>query len=110
MINNWKPIVLVLISLAACSYINGKGDAEKFVEQFKATHLAEAKHVTHHCQGRDTDENGYVSCTLTVDWGIQGERPEIIPIECAVNRAGNGCSNEGCRPLATFGRRGGPTR
>jgi hypothetical protein len=107
---NLKFAAFVILTVAACSYVNGKGDAEKFVEDFTTTHLADAKTVTHHCQGRDTDENDYISCTLTVNWGIAGERPEIIPIECAVNRAGNGCSNEGCRPLATFGRRGGAGR
>lgn len=97
--------VVAIFCILGCSYMNGKGDAEKFVEQFKRTHLASAKTVTHHCQGRDTDDNGYVACTLTVDWGIANERPEIVPIECAVNRTGSGCNNEGCRPLATFGVR-----
>lgn len=46
---NLKFIAIVLSCVAACSYINGKGDGEKFVEQFKATHLSGAKTVTHHC-------------------------------------------------------------
>lgn len=102
----YQIAVLVIATLVACSYANGKGDAEKFIASFVQEHMAGAKSVHHTCQTRDTDDNGYVSCTLTVDWGVEGERPEIVPLECAVNRFGSGCNNEGCRPLAAFGRPG----
>ncbi len=100
-------LISCLLSVAACSYINGKGDAEEFAATFQHEHFANAKTVSHTCQSRDTDNNNYVSCTFTVDWGIAENPPEIIPVECAVNRVGNGCSNEGCRPLAAFGVRRG---
>lgn len=105
----YRFAIVIASLVVGCSYINGQGDAEKFVEQFKSAHMSAAKSVTHTCQTRDTDDNGYVSCTVTVDWGIANERPEIVPIECAVNKVGSGCNVEGCRPLSAFGMRRGPS-
>lgn len=94
-------LVAFIVAFAACSYINGKGDAEESAAAWVRDNLPGATFSNHECQDRDTDDNGYVSCTVSVRWendpGI-----EIIPIECSVNRAGNGCGNKGCRPLATF--------
>lgn len=97
----------VLMSIAACSYYNGRGDAEEFARRFVADNFVGAHDVSTQCQGRDTDDNGYVTCSVTVQWDKDDSRREMIPLECAVNRVGSGCSNEGCRPLATFGRSGG---
>lgn len=96
----------VLSSMAACGYINGKGDADKFAEQFIDDNFPGAVATSHQCQSRDTDGNGYVTCSVSVQWDASSPRREVVPLECAVNRAGNGCNNEGCRPLAVFGRSG----
>ena len=94
----------VLASMAACSYMNGRGDAKKFAEEFIAQNFADAAATHYQCQSRDTDGNDYVTCSVTVQWDPTDSAREIIPLECAVNRTGNGCNNDGCRPLVTFAR------
>jgi hypothetical protein len=103
----WFSVVTalgVVGSMVACSYIAGSGDADKFAEDWSRVNTFGAADVSHQCQTRDTDGNGYVSCTVSVQWERGNPRREMIPIECAVNRVGNGCNVEGCRPLAAFGR------
>jgi hypothetical protein len=92
--------------MAACSYVNGQGDAKKFAERFIADNFHDAAATSYQCQSRDTDENGYVTCSVTVQWSADDPAREMIPLECAVNRTGSGCSNEGCRPMVAFGRPG----
>lgn len=89
----------IVASIAACSIINGQGDAKKFAEQFAQENYGRAAHYSINCQTRDTDDNGYVTCSISVQWDNENPRRELIPIECSVNRTGSGCNNEGCRPM-----------
>jgi hypothetical protein len=78
--------------LAAGEYIAGQGDAveeaESWVHQFRpGWRLGD-------CQPRDTDNNGYVTCTL-----VKGAGEEIEPIECGVNRWYHGWRVSGCKPV-----------
>lgn len=99
---NWPLTLAVLASIAACGYFNGQGDAEKYAKEWVDTNLQGAKHTSFTCTGRDTDDNGYVSCTASAMW--EGEtRPDIIPLECATGKStGGGCGSSGCKALPTF--------
>lgn len=105
--SNWPVILAGVvcavfgIGWAACPYVNGRGDANKFAAAWISENLPDATRTSHTCQSRDTDNNGYVTCTVSATF-IGDTRPEIIPLECGVNRVGTGCNVEGCRPLATF--------
>ena len=85
--------------LIAGSYIAGQGDAPR------AAHAWGAKFrkgwTVGECQPRDTDDNGYITCTLIGP--DEGDDPE--PIECGVNRWYHGLNVEGCKPV--FYSRGG---
>lgn len=102
--SRWKFTSLVLMGLVGCSYISGKGDADKFADEWAATNLDGAEDVAHTYQSRDNDDNGYVTCTISARWPGSSER-QIIPVECGVNRTFTGCQVEGCRPLTPLGIR-----
>jgi hypothetical protein len=104
---NWKLTTAVLAAFIGCNYINGKGDADKFADEWAAANLDGATDVRHTCQSIDSDDNGYVTCTVSVTWPGSSER-QIIPVECGVNRATTGCDIQGCKPMMPYSRpRGG---
>lgn len=89
---------IVIGVLTGCSYMNGKGHADEYARDWVATNIPANLHPRFQCMTRDTDDNGYVSCTVTYDVPTDGT-VEMLPIECGVNEVGTGCGNEGCKPL-----------
>lgn len=90
--------------VAGGSYMAGKGDAEAFAREW-STRFRPGSDVE--CQGRDTDSNGYVTCTVSYE---QDGRTEVEPIECGVNRWYHGLDVTGCNPLVYIPARGGGRR
>lgn len=74
---------ITITILASC----GTGEAETSAKAFAARHFEGHKGIE--CMTRDSDSDGYVSCTIFLP-------NEAVGIECATERLG-GCGNSGCR-------------
>ena len=84
---------------AAGSYIAGQGDAPMFAKEWTEKHRPDW--TVDECRSRDTNDDGYITCTMD---GPPGTDPE--PIECGVNRWYHGYRVSGCKPvLYSRGRR-----
>lgn len=84
-------LAAVIILVVGGSFWAGAGDAPASAEAWVKEWRPGAKVE---CQKRDTDGNGYVSCT--VGFERNGER-EVESIECGVNRWYHGFNTSGCR-------------
>lgn len=85
--------VSVAAALAAAgAYIAGQGDAPLFAKSWAEKHRPGWS--VGECQSRDTNDDGYITCTLD---GPPGSDPE--PIECGVNRWYHGYRVSGCKPV-----------
>lgn len=86
-------IVLLLFGatgLTVCGpFIAGQGDAPRDVELWIERNIPEPV-LNLECQPRDTNEDGYVACTVST-------ATRVIPLECGVNRWYHGCNNAGCK-------------
>ena len=88
---------VALYALMSCSYVNGKGDADEYAATWVTQNIPANLKPRFQCMSRDTDDNGYVACTVSYD--TPDGTIEMLPIECVVNKVGTGCGNEGCKPL-----------
>lgn len=90
-------IVVMIIAIGLAVFIPGcsgsKEVAEQEAIQFASTilNMKEAKAT---CMNKDSDHNGYVSCTV---FGKIDGKTQAIPIECATKYS----LNEGCRATMT---------
>ena len=87
-------IALLAVFFISCSQIAGKGDAEKAAKEW-ADRSYPGMTASVDCAGRDTGDDGYVSCTVV----LQGENAprDPVPLECGVNRWYHGCNTYGCK-------------
>lgn len=81
---------IAITSLFSCT----AGEAEDSANSFANRHFENHKGVE--CMSYDTDDDGYVSCSVFM-------ADKIIPIECATNHYG--CGNSGCRGATGKNRR-----
>ncbi len=79
-------VVLVIGGLFVTRCFFSGGQAEKEAHKWAASMGYDIQGVS--CVDRDTDGDGYVSCTVNVK-----SNPQPIPIECAVSIS----MNSGCR-------------
>lgn len=98
-------IVAIAVLTAGCTYIAGSGEAPQAARDWADEHVVAGRsglRVSTSCTGRDTDNDGYVSCTLTVvDASTQDEHQwptETHTLECGVNHPLSGCATTGCKP------------
>lgn len=103
----WMQMIAIIISIASIvlaillgatlaiggSYFAGRGDA---AESAKAWVAKWRPGASIECQARDTDGNGYVSCT------VGGDGAPIEAIECGVNRWYHGFQTRGCRLMKGY--------
>lgn len=76
----------------SCSQCGGSGDAPASARKWAEAHYA-GKYTSVECLPRDTDGDGYVSCTVFFK-----KAGDVIGLECATGRInGDGCSQKGCR-------------
>lgn len=80
-------VVLLMSFCSSCKNLTGEAhkESEAYARQYAKDLGMEAKGVT--CAGMDTDNDGYISCTLATTDG------RLIAIECA----GAAYMNSGCR-------------
>lgn len=104
----WSSLATVVALVAGAIfagvavYLAGQGDGLKFAREWVLRYRP--GWTVGECQPRDTDDNGYVTCTLVPPSGDpDGDDPE--PIECGVNRWYHGLNVTGCKPV--FYQRGG---
>jgi hypothetical protein len=90
-------LAVTIGGLTGCSYMNGKGDADEYAQTWVTQNIPANLKPRFQCMSRDTDDNGYVSCTVSYD--TPDGTIEMLPIECGVNKVGTGCGNEGCKPM-----------
>ena len=81
-----KIILFVLISVVASC--RGPGKSEASAKSFAERRFENNTGVE--CLDRDTDGDGYVSCTIFLP-------NDAIAIECATENHVLGCSSSGCR-------------
>lgn len=78
-------LFLLIATVASC---RGVGEAENSAKSFADRRFEGHKGVE--CMDRDTDGDGYVSCTVFMP-------NDAIAIECATENLRAGCSSSGCR-------------
>jgi hypothetical protein len=78
-------VFLLMSVMIGSKCIDSESTATQEAENW-ARRMFPGKQAIVDCQGYDTDANGYVSCTISVDGRVQG-------IECASNWS----LNNGCR-------------
>ena len=79
-----------LAGIVTCGpFIAGQGDAPRDAELWIERNIPDPV-LNLECQPRDTNEDGYVACTIST-------ATRVIPLECGVNRWYHGCNNAGCR-------------
>jgi hypothetical protein len=87
---------LILVCFLACNSPHNTTPPEKSAEWFASElglHL-QGKPV---CTGVDTDNDGYVTCTLAL---AGGDTPKLMSIQCAANVDSDGCDAKyttGCK-------------
>lgn len=92
-------IVLFIITAFAAKYLAGQGDGPAFARQWvQRWHPAAAPEVE--CQELDSDDNGYITCTVGYD-DEQGKH-QLEAIECGVNRWYHGYRTTGCRLMRGY--------
>lgn len=96
----WGIIAGLVCALAGAALFGagahwaGPGDAHKFAQEWvDKWHPNDSAQIE--CQGRDTDDNGYVTCT--VGWKDPDGATQLEAIECGVNRWFHGYNITGCR-------------
>lgn len=82
-----------LVLAAGSAYFAGQGDALDAARDWAAKWRSDA---AIECQARDTDDNGYVSCTVGIPGG------EIRAIECGIDRWYHGWGVTGCRLMKGY--------
>lgn len=80
-------LLIVIGIFAFGAYIAGKGDADHAAQQWVDRW---APGAAFECQSRDTNDDGYVTCTVKQD-------DQLESIECGVDRWYHGWQTEGCR-------------
>lgn len=89
-------LIAVVVVASVVLKVTGSGPANQAQAEAAARAYAAALYpgptARVQCQGVDTDNNGYVSCTLVLD----GTPPVTYPLECANSYA---YVNTGCRPM-----------
>lgn len=96
-----KLALVVLVILLAISCKMGKGDSEKYAREWAEKHYS-GQYKMIECQSSDSDDDGYVSCTVFFDDGSAeaGNAPrDPLAIECAHGHGNTWKCNkqEGCR-------------
>lgn len=81
-----KTMLFLLITIVASC--RGVGEAENSAKSFADRRFEGNKGVE--CMTRDTDGDGYVSCTVFMP-------NDAIAIECATENHALGCHSTGCR-------------
>lgn len=91
-------ILTMIITRGGCGCASSREEAEVEARQYAHDLGFEVKGIS--CANRDTDGDGYVSCTLSV---TKDGKETIQPIECAARYTYN---NNGCRipKMNTYGR------
>lgn len=85
-------IGLAVMHSVACSSVEKAHAERQGAEYAKSLGMENAKV---NCVDSDTNDDGYVSCTIAVP-AKDGGKPDLQPIECAARR--EGCNaNTGCR-------------
>lgn len=79
------------------SIIAGKGDSERFADEWVKRWRPGA---VVECQARDSDDNGYNTCT--VGWTDDAGVSHVDAIECGINRWYQGFNVTGCRPMKGY--------
>lgn len=74
---------LLLLSLTGCKAIFGadRTEAEAHAEEFIQRNIPDQKVQNLECQGADTDDNGYVSCTVSLR--NPSGAVQLVALECA---------------------------
>jgi hypothetical protein len=97
-----KLTLVVLTLLLAISCKMGQGDSEEYAREWAEEHYG-SKYKKVVCQSGDSDDDGYVSCTMF----FHDDNRDPLAIECAHGH-GNWykCTKqEGCRMATGKGRR-----
>lgn len=81
-------LFLLVTVLASC---RGVGEAENSAKAFADRRFENSTGVE--CMERDSDGDGYVSCTIFLP-------DDAVGIECATENLHAGCNNSGCRMAA----------
>jgi len=82
-------VVALIVLSAGKSYFFDQRNAEKELREYIAKMYADKTVLGEDCVGRDTDNDGYVSCTARVR-GKDGHE-ETLTLECAAGFLNNGC-------------------
>lgn len=90
-------VVVLAVLETAAPHIAGQGDAPRFAAQWRDRWKPGAELE---CQPRDTDNNGYLTCTV----GTPGT-DDLTAIECGVNRWYHGLNVTDCRLMRGFSGR-----
>ncbi len=91
-------LVATLILSLGSSYWAGQGDGARFAREWTARWRPDSDVE---CQPMDTDDNGYITCTVGQQTAERATSKPVIldAIECGVNRWYQGYKVTGCRLL-----------
>lgn len=85
-------VVLIVVTLAAGkSYFFDERNAEKELREYIAKMYADKIVLGQDCVGRDTDGDGYVSCSARVRGRDEKALEETLSLECASDFTNSGC-------------------
>lgn len=84
-------IVTVIVLAAGKSYFFDERNAEKELREYVAKMYADKIVLGQDCVGRDTDGDGYVSCSARVRGRDEKALEETLALECAAAFTNSGC-------------------
>lgn len=92
-------VVGIIAAAFMAKYLAGQGDGPAFARQW-VERWHPAAHPEVECQELDSDDNGYITCTVGYD-DEQGKH-QLEAIECGVNRWYHGFRTTGCRLMRGY--------